>query len=359
MKLVLFIFFLGYSLTQANAQRPIKELTINSEIYPILKSQYGKIEVVDNRKNKNLVIDLDSLDHYHLKTNFSLQPELNIQVQDFYNEHIGSIAQHINKKVLFVIHEYNIYRDYKSNISKLFFSMQGDLFLQDGKKYKLLKSLDTIVVYKELNIKSFFAGNSQIIFNFLLREAENKLISSESYELEGALDLDSLCKRESKLYNSNNLTSGFYYTFKNLSELNPNFKINVPQETSLSPNLNEIFYNNEFDLPLDSVFAVIAKNKLYIRLNHKFIEAKKVKNEFQLNSDMYISVYPQNPLLKNTLGSYTSTLAFGLVGGILWNELVETKNVSRIFGVLNLNCRTGQLRFVRQTDKSIKDSNSR
>ena len=109
-----FIFF-ALSLILISAQHSVKELTINNEIYPILKSLYGKIEVVDNRKYKEILIENDTIGRFHLKTKYALKPDLKIQLEDFYKEHIGSISQHLNKKVLFVIHDYNIYREAFTN----------------------------------------------------------------------------------------------------------------------------------------------------------------------------------------------------------------------------------------------------
>ncbi|MFN5849978.1 MAG: hypothetical protein ACK43K_15930, partial [Chitinophagales bacterium] len=70
------------------AQQTVRALEINSEIYPILKSLYGKIEVVDNRKNKEILIENDTTRRFHLKVKYALQPELKIQLEDFNKEHI-------------------------------------------------------------------------------------------------------------------------------------------------------------------------------------------------------------------------------------------------------------------------------
>lgn len=339
MKLVLFIFFLGYSLTQANAQRPIKELTINNEIYPILKSLYGKIEVVDNRKNKNLVIDLDSSDQYHLKTNFSLQPELNIQVQDFYNEHIGSIAQHINKKVLFVIHDYNIYRDL-GTISEMYkFRIKGDLFLCEKNHYLLIKTIDTMLFNESKQLlKPFFFDKSRYIFDFLLNEAESTSNDTLKYSRSSALNLDSFTKSRNKLYSSNPITSGVYYSYHKLVQSTPNIRFNRTSSFEVYKDLDKTLENIPYDISKDSIYAVVNNGKIRLRLNDKLFEVYKENGDLFTNIEIINSRnYAPSPVF------YGGSFLLGALGGLIWHLAMNAEEGSVIWYKTKLNCHSGQL----------------
>jgi hypothetical protein len=138
MKLIFIIAITMFCQNYLLAQNKfIKELSINSEIYPILKSNYGKIEMIDNRLNNSLVIEVDTTPHSHLRVKYVLNPDLKTHLEEFYHEHIGFIAQHINKKVFFVIHDYNVYRDL-GTISEMYkFRIKGDLFLSERNNYLL------------------------------------------------------------------------------------------------------------------------------------------------------------------------------------------------------------------------------
>jgi hypothetical protein len=351
MKLIFFItaiMFCQYNIIAQN--KTIKELSINSEIYPILKSNYGKIEVVDNRLNKTLVIEVDSTPHSHLRIKYVLNPDLKSHVEEFYHEHIGSIAQHINKKMFFVIHDYNIYRDL-GTISEMYkFRIKGDLFLCERSNCYLIKTIDTMLFNESSQqFKPFFFEKSRYILDFLLKEAESIPSDTLKYSKSSALNLDSFTKTSNKLYSSNQIKSGVYYSYSKLAESAPNVKFNRTSSFEIYKDLDKTLENTPYDISKDSIYAIVNNGKIMLRLNDNLFEVYKENDDFFSNIEIRNSKnYNPPPIL------FGGSFLVGAVGGLVWYLAMNAEEGSANWYKTKLNCRTGQLQLIQGIPKPKK-----
>lgn len=326
------------------AQQTVRALEINSEIYPILKSLYGKIEVVDNRKNKEILIENDTTRRFHLKVKYALQPELKIQLEDFNKEHIGSIAQHLNKKVLFVIHDFNMYRESFTNGTLYYLKFRGDLFLQERGNYLFIKTMDTFMMSSGgESIKNFFNNKSRYIYDFMLAEAETVSSDTTFYSKNFALNLDSFYKLNNQLYDLSKLGAGVYYSYSRLAKAKPNVKILRETEILVPKSLDNFIETTSYNIIKDSVYAIVSNGKLYLNVQNYLYETKKDKGEFYFKVAFRTSRnYTPPPVFK---GGFI----MGALGGLFWHLMInESSPQDYLSFETQLNCRTGQLRPIRQ-----------
>jgi hypothetical protein len=346
----IFCFFILYSIQVFSQKNQVKELTINNEIYPILKSLYGKIEVVDNRVNKEILIENDTTGRFHLKSKYALNPELKIQLEDFYKDNIGSIAQYLNKKVLFVIHDYNVHRESFTNGSLYYLRCSGDLFLQEKGKYLLLKTMDTILISSGgENINNFFNNKSRYIYDFMQEEAETSALDTLYYARNYALNLDSFFKLNNQLYNSKSLTDGVYYSFSRLASAKPNIKFFNGNDIQIPKTLEKFIETVPYSINKDSIYAIVNQGKFYINYKNKMYEGKMDNGEYYFQISFHSKKsYSPAPVLNGGLVG-------GLLGGLIWylavNELTPKE---QILLETQLNCRTGQLKPTRQISNHKK-----
>ena len=349
-----FIFF-ALSLIQISAQHSVKELTINNEIYPILKSLYGKIEVVDNRKYKEILIENDTIGRFHLKTKYALKPDLKIQLEDFYKEHIGSISQHLNKKVLFVIHDYNVYREAFTNGPLYYLKCRGDLFLYDKGNCVFLKTMDTILISSGgESMKNFFNEKSRYIYDFILGEAETIALDTFKYSKNFALNLDSFYRLNNQLYNSNKLISGVYYSYNRLVAAKPNIKFLRENEFPIPKSLDHFAELAPYNINKDSVYAIVSNGKFYLNIQNKIYEGQKDNGEFYFQVALTTNKnYSPSPF-------FNGGIVGGLLGSLFWHlAMNEFSPEEQILLETQFNCRTGQLKPIRQIPNTKTVSKSR
>lgn len=352
----IFYFFLICFVQSFSQKNHVEELTINTEIYPILKSLYGKIEVVDNRRSKEILIEIDTTGRFDLKNKYLLQPELSIQLSDFYKEQIGSISQYLNKKVLFVIHDFNVYREVFTNGPLYSLKCKGDLFLYDKGNYVLLKAMDTIFISSGgESLMSFFNDKSRYIYNFLLAEAETISVDSVVYSRSFALNLDSFFKLNNQLYNSSTIESGVYYTYARLAKSKPNVKFLKNVEISVPKNVDKFIEQNYINVIMDSIYAIVCQGKFYLNVQNKLYLAKRVENDYYFNLDLRDGKHYIPPPFINGLG-FIDAMALSLLWSIIMNESSPKDNLKL---ETLLHCRTGQLKVSRQFLNQKNNANKR
>jgi hypothetical protein len=302
------------------------EIKTSKRKYP--KALYGHIKFIEARMESNDIGFL-LIGRNNLGRSVVIEDDLNQKFPDLLKALIDSTAK--KDTLLFLLDAMRFSESTKYDKDSANFKLQATIFCKKGLKSYPIHKIDTTVIANFEGDMSYMimVKASNLINTEIAKSLYKPIVEKDYIETYLITQKDSVNKSKLPLYTTVALKNGLYKSYAAFKMQQPDSICEVLEfgDTIFSIKVNGRVLNSE-----DYVYAIVHKNKAYIRINNYF--AKIYKRQF----DFYYS-FNENLLFQNTstngvplfmpLGgsgmNSVGNAAAGLIGGLIINAVVNSQ----------------------------------
>ena len=310
-RLFLVAFFLFIIKIDAMTQDAIREFSLAPADIKISNSLYNSIEFIDSRVDTTNF----GIVQVGLMNNIAkVKPKtpLKFQLQDFLASVIDPTSE--DNQLLFHLRHFVFAETTKALSEVGHCYIRAGLYAGNQEVYKNIAVIDTVVSIKAMDVtKPLLKAGSQLICDLITNNLKKEAADSISYSFNEIVKLDSIEKRDIKVYNSDEYVDGLYYNYSSFKEQTPDEEIVVKFKKDFSiSSVKKIDENGKLiNVKSDEAYAIVYEGKTYISTGYGFFPLYR-------NSTDFYFVGKVKPLTSNNDGAITTAAVwFGAIGGIV------------------------------------------
>ena len=193
------------------------------------------------------------------------------------------------------------------------FDLRANLFSRNDDTYIKIASVDTLTLVNKMDVtNSLMKLGSQLITDMIVNnltvkpQAETQLFSYNEI-----IKVDSIEKRNLKVYNTGNYLDGLYYNYHSFMNQTPDKEIIVKTKRDLSIASVSVKDDDDNLIKLKSrdFYAFVYKGKPYISTGYGYYPIYKTDDRFY-----FVGKIKPMTSNKNVIGA---SIMFGMIGGII------------------------------------------
>lgn len=185
---------------------------------------------------------------------------------------------------------------------------------KDVQTYSILSSIDTVILVKSLDVtRALLESGSNLLTEFIKNNLKKYPDDDASYSYDDILKLDSIEKRQLKLYNTDIFENGLYYSYNSFKNQKPDNQIIVTtkKDGTISSVKTTDGNNNLVKVKSDEVYAIVFNGKPYVETGYGFFPLFR-------SNDYFYFVGKVKPITTNNQNNvFAAGMMFGLVGGLI------------------------------------------
>ena len=317
-RLFLVAFFFIIIRIDAITQDVIREFSLEPVDVKISNSLYNSIEFVDTRVDTtNLgVVQVGIINNM---AKVKPQIPLKLQLQNLLSSAIDSTSG--NNQLLFQLRHFVFAETTKMTSEIGYCYIRAILYSGNREIYKNIAFIDTVVSIKAMDVtKPLLKTGSQLMCNLIIKNLKKEAKDSIGYSFNEIVKLDSIEKREIRVYNSENYADGLYYNYSSFKDQIPDEKIIVKFKKDMSiASIKKIDKNEKLmNIKSEDAYAIVHEGKPYISTGYGFYPL------YRNNNDFYF-VGTVKPLTSN---NDTKVLAAGMMFGVIGSIIAGNSNAS-------------------------------
>jgi hypothetical protein len=285
----IFLFFIITPFIQA---QNLKTATYNiAQTNFKVDSHYGYITVVDARKEKShcgtvLVVGGVKTHQALVKTSIDIDK----QVERVFRS-LNSQINKSNDTLLIKLNQFK-FNEYQLPLSVVGeFNFYADVFAKKDGKYAKIRSIDTIQIVKNGNVKEkIFQESSLFIHNFLKNEMTKSISLVYDLSYEDVLNIEDIEKKSIPLFTQEILTHGIFLNYQTFSKQMPdnkNFRINRNGKGEFKNIEYKTVQGEYLKLDTNDLYAFVENGKPYLIVNKRCVEIEKLNNDFGFKQIVY------------------------------------------------------------------------
>ena len=309
-RLLLVCIFTTTFYGSANAQK-IEEFSLILPQYKVSNSLYNSIIFIDSRKD-TATLGIIQTGAFNRQALVVAKDGLGGQIKNVLAALTDSTAQ--NNQLLLQLRLYNLAEVTGSFSEKGFFKLYAHLFAKVDNGYSKISDIDTLVVVSSgMDVSNaLLKTGSNILTDFIANNLTKKPNSLKSYPYSYISKIDSVEKRQLKVYTTDTFTDGVYYRYRSFKDQIPESEIVVDGDSVGRGNVKAYDVNRKLKkLNPANAYAVVFKGKPYITNNFGYHQMYRRDDELFFKGS--ISIYRNA-----SAGSVIAMSAlFGIAGGII------------------------------------------
>src|ERR1035437_1368994 len=303
-----FLFLCSASFAQTNSDNPVKEFKLSIPKSKIQNSLYNSIKLIDLR---NDTTDMGFIEEEGLsdKTRMISKIPLSYQLSLLISVTTDQSAK--DDELYLLLRRFSFYGVSDALRQDSYCSVIADLFVKDNDEFKRVCGIDS-TIHERSSGKVLKKGSlilSDMILNSYLKEPqENKL-----YRYHDILQLDSVEKKDIKVFNTSTFTDGVYSTYKLFMNQTPDQP--VVSFVNKKGIISVVGRNKLGKLGINgkNAFAVVYNNMPYIVTENGIFELTKDGNEWTFIAKSKTSIDPGLAFAFLLLGGITGGIASSFI----------------------------------------------
>lgn len=311
----------------------MKEFILKKPQVVISNSLYDKLEVIDQRKEKELIGRVD----YAVIS----KPPLASQLKEFVKNVTDVSAQ--SGTLVLCLKKFKFSQQSAVLNTQRFCSMNADLYEKQDSLYYLIETIDTMIGADGsiTSGKRILQKGDSLLTTLLTRNLLKHGTSNVGVSFSGMVSSDSIAKRKIKLYNTAEFVNGVYYHYESFKNQNPDVlaTISVKKDKIRSVSLTDSAGVVKKLFPID-VYAIVVEGRPFISTGSGFYPLQMEEDEFIFTGDFSVP--------------YSGGVAvlFGVVGAI---ALSNSKTLGEFDAMINY--KNGDLIRLRRLDTLMEENN--
>lgn len=318
MKNSLQIFLILFIINFNTVGQDFKEYKIEPSLTRISGSLYNSIKFVDSRVDtSNMGIVQKGL----MNTNVIVNARIPLAEQ--LNDYMTSVIDSGAKDGELLLQLRHILFCETTTMSETGYCyMKANLYAgKDVKTYKLLSAIDTMILVKSFDVTNgLLKKGSSLLTELINYNLKNYPDDDASYSYHDILKIDSIEKRQIKLYNTDTFENGLYYNYSSFKNQKPDNQIIVAtnKDGTISSVKTTDINNNLVRIKSAEVYAIVFNGKPYVATGFGYFPIFK-------SNDYFYFVGRVKPMTSsNEENVFFAGMMFGLVGVLIATSSAAT-----------------------------------
>jgi len=306
------ITLLIYSNTQAQStQKFAFELPENK----VSNSLYNKISVLDTRMDTTNM-GIIQTGAFNKKTKVIAKEPLNIQFKNILTALTDSTAK--PQELLIQLRQLSFVEITGSFSEKGYFYLRAGIYAKQPDGYRQVGAIDTVsLTTSGVDVTgALLKHGSETIAGFIAANLNKAPVTATTYKYTDLVKIDSVEKRNLKVYNTNRYTDGLYLTYKSFCNQVPDAPLVVTNNfidyTMKTPGEKGKLKK----VKSDKVYAVVYQGQAYIATKYDYYPLKKTNDDFFFTGKA--SATP------STVSMVTAGVFFGMLGSLIASNAEAT-----------------------------------
>ncbi len=286
-----------------------KEFEIELPEYKVTNSLYNKIIFIDSRVDTTK-LGIVQKGLLNKQAKLIAKTPLPIQVENILHSLIDDTAK--DGELLLQIRNLTFAESTKAFSEKGFFAIKANLFAKENNNYQKLYSIDTLIVVKSADVtKKLLKTGGQFITDLIANQLTVKPKENKKYTLKGIIKVDSIEKRNIKVYNVDKYTDGVYYSYESFKNQEPDKTIIAKQKNDLTLSYVKVPDKNDEwkKIKPEDVYAVVYNGQPYIATKYGYYGLFKSNGQFYFAGKVSTN--------SNSSEVFVASYMFGIIGGII------------------------------------------
>lgn len=313
---ILFLFLI-FIVSIFSAQKRTEDFQISIPDNRSIKSSYKKINLIDVRPDTTN-IGIIQKGAFNTKARVIPSVPLKTQIQNLLTSIVSKDSG--DGELLLYLKQFYFAEVTGAMSEKGYCYLQAYLFSKnDEGKFQLLDKVDSVIVHSSMDVtKATMKKGSELISNFIIKNAYQKKNTNDSFTYEQVKNYDKIVKQDLPLYNNDKLRDGLYVDFKNFKEQNTSevslAKIKTTPDGSKAFKIFTNADGKEKEIRNKSdYYAIVFEGIPYIysNMDHAFTRMEKNQND----GDFYFKAKAK--ATAKTGNVIAAAAFFGIIGGLI------------------------------------------
>jgi len=309
-KIILIISLIfGLCVNTLFSQNLTKDFKISLPEHKIQKSCYSSIDYIDSRID-TLKMGIIQRGAFNRKAKVISKVPLSIQLKNVMHSLTDSSAN--NGELLFQLRQLTFAEITGAMSEKGYCRFKAELYSKNNYQYQKLASIDTLILIKSMDVtKALFKSASKTITDFIANSLLKEPIDSNCYSFKNIQEIDSIEKREIKVYNTDTYMEGLYYNYQSFSCQKPDKQASI--EVGKDGRISRVKISNTeskmIKIKPKDIYAIVYNGKPYVTTKFGYFPLQKSKGDFYFVGRTKVSA--------NSGDIVAASMFFGVIGSLL------------------------------------------
>jgi hypothetical protein len=300
---LLFAFLIGFSITRAPAQLPVRYLELTPPQQKVSGSLYRHIEFLDSRPDTTWIGPIEIGGFNNIDARLIFKTPIQPQLQRLIDSIDDPTAR--DGSLLFQLRDISFVEPWR--IRYLF--VKATLYVRTDSSYRKLSTIDLTDLIKDYEVGAEVNKIvNQQLDGFIAAALTRPAADSAVYTLRDIAHIDSIEEHSLPLYTGTSFTDGIYLHYASFSRQVPDKQGVIKAKKDGAISSVHIFDDSARSVKLRSkdVYAIVYKGKPYIATEYGFYPLERVRDNFFFTGDIRVAA---------TSNDYIMAFGFtGLIG---------------------------------------------